>query len=84
MDFRIRKVVCKHIYFVVTQVGQNDELVEYFRKDRSISKNAFKILDEQLYTRLKARLEVPKKDAKDIDLKDCTDCVICFSEMDKD
>ncbi len=23
-------------------------------------------------------------DSKDIDLKDDTDCVICFSEMDKD
>jgi len=24
-----------------------------------------------------------KKDAKDIDLKDDTDCTICFTEMDK-
>jgi len=35
---------------------------------------------------LKARLEAGNKgkDAKDIDLKDDTDCTICFTEMDKE
>lgn len=28
-------------------------------------------------------MEKPSKEAKDIDLKDDTDCVICFGEMDK-
>lgn len=84
MDFRFKKIPCKHIYFIVTQVGQNDELLDYFKNDRKISKNAFKVLDEQLTSRLKARLEKPAKDSKEIDLKDDTDCVICFSEMDKD
>lgn len=37
------------------------------------------MLDEQLTSRLKSRLEKPSKDSKDIDLKDDTDCVICFT-----
>lgn len=59
-------------------------MLDYFKNDRRISKNAYKLLDEQLTSRLKSRIEKPSsKDAKDIDLKDDTDCVICFSEMDK-
>lgn len=77
-DFRIRRVPCKHIYFIVTQVGQNDELLDYFKNDKKISKKAYNILDEQLSNRLKNRLS-KSKDAKDIDLKDDKDCVICFS-----
>lgn len=84
MDYRFKKIPCKHIYFIVTQVGQNDELLDYFKSDRKISKNAYKLLDEQLRNRLKSRLEKPSKESKDIDLKDDTDCVICFSEMDKE
>lgn len=68
----------------MTQVGQNDELLDYFKNDRKISKNAYKILDGQLTERLKARMDKSTKDPKDIDLKDDTDCVICFSEMDKE
>lgn len=52
----MHKSACKHIYFIVTQVGQNDELLDYFKKDRKISKNAYKLLDEQLASRLKSRL----------------------------
>lgn len=87
MDFRFKKIPCKHIYFIITQVGQNDELLDYFKSgDRKISKNAYKILDQQLTKRLKSRMEKPSttKDAKDIDLKDDIDCVICFSEMVKE
>lgn len=81
MDFRMKQKPCKHIYFIVTQVGQNEELLDYFKSDKRISKNAYKILDEQLTSRLKSRMEKPAKDAKEIDLKDDTDCVICFTEM---
>ena len=84
MDFKLKKKPCKHIYFIVTQVGQNDELLDYFRDKKTISKNAYKLLDSQLYSRLKSRLEDSSKDAKDIDLKDDTNCVVCFSEMDKE
>ena len=84
MDFRFKKIPCKHIYFIVTQVGQNEQLLDYFKSDRKISKNAYKLLDQQLFQRLKARLEKPSKQAKDIDLKDDTDCVICFTEMEKE
>jgi hypothetical protein len=48
MDFRFQKIPCKHIYFIVTQVGKNDELLNFFKNDRKISKNAYKILDQQL------------------------------------
>lgn len=83
-DFRIQRRPCKHIYFIVTQVGQNDELLDYFRSDGTIAKKAYKILDDQLSNRLKSRLQKPTKDPKEIDLKDDLDCVICFTEMDKD
>ena len=82
MDFRLKQKPCKHIYFIVTQVGQNEELLDYFRDKKTISKNAYKLLDSQLYNRLKSRME--EKDAKDIDLKDDTNCVICFTEMEKE
>lgn len=49
MDFRFKQSPCKHIYFIVTQVGQNEELVNYFKSDKKISKNAYKILDQQLF-----------------------------------
>lgn len=54
--------------------------MDYFRNSNSISKAAYKVLDEQLQKRLKSRLQAMKEsDKKDIDLKDDTDCVICFS-----
>lgn len=86
MDFRFKKTPCKHIYFIITQVGQNEDLLAYFRTDKTITKNAYLILDDFLKKRLKKRLREKneEKPSKDIDLKDDTDCVICFSEMDKD
>lgn len=85
MDFRMKKKPCKHIYFIVTQVAQNDEILNYFRgSTNTISKAAFQVLDEQLTSRLKARLQGEKKDKGDIDLKDDTDCTICFTEMEKE
>jgi hypothetical protein len=45
MDFRIKKSPCKHIYFIVTQVGQNDELLDYFKNSKKISNKAYKKLD---------------------------------------
>ena len=77
----MKKKPCKHIYFIVTQVAQNEELLDYFKYDTKISSNAYKILDGQLSKRLKARLQGDSKDKKDIDLKDDTDCTICFTEM---
>ena len=65
-------------------MGQNEELLDYFRDKKTISKNAYKILDDQLHSRLKSRMEKAESSSKDIDLKDDTDCVICFSEMEKD
>ena len=75
----MKKKPCKHIYFIVTQVAQNDELTEYFKQDPKISKNAYKILDMKLSQRLKSRLQGDSKEKKDIDLKDDTDCTICFT-----
>lgn len=48
MDFIMKKKPCKHIYFVVTQIAQNDQILDYFRNSTSISKNAYKELDDQL------------------------------------
>ena len=76
----MKKKPCKHIFFIVTQVAQNDEILDYFRSTTStISKAAYKVLDDQLTDRLKSRMSAGKKDAKDIDLKDDTDCTICFT-----
>jgi hypothetical protein len=64
----------------VTQVGKNDELLDYFKSDRKISKNAYAILDKQLTQRLKSRIEQqPASKENNIDLKGETDCVICYS-----
>jgi len=69
----------------VTQVAQNEEILDYFRSSSTkISKAAYEVLDKQLTERLRTRLQGNKKDAKDIDLKDDTDCTICFTEMDKE
>lgn len=81
----MKKKPCKHIYFIVTQVAQNEELLDYFRSNvAKISKAAYGILDTQLTDRLRSRMTAPSKDSKDIDLKDDTDCTICFTEMDKE
>ena len=70
---------CKHIYFIVTQVAQNEQFLDYFNNSTKISKAAYTLLDEQLLNRLKSRLEPQKKESKEIDLKDDTDCTICFT-----
>lgn len=82
----MKKKPCKHIFFIVTQVAQNEELLDYFRSTvAKISKAAYEVLDKQLTERLKSRLNSSSgKDVKDIDLKDDTDCTICFTEMDKE
>jgi uncharacterized Zn finger protein len=84
-DFRFKKKPCKHIYFIVTQVAQNDEILNYFQgTSAKISKAAYGILDQQLTERLRSRMKAEKEGkTKDIDLKDDTDCTICFTEMDK-
>ena len=85
-DFRFKRKPCKHIFFIITQVAQNDELLDYFNKSNAhISKAAYKILDDQLTERLKSRMMASdKKDPSDIDLKDDTNCVVCFTDMDKE
>lgn len=85
-DFRIKRKPCKHIFFIITQVAQNDECLDYFNSSNAhISKAAYKILDEQLTERLKSRMQGDgKKDPSDIDLKDDTNCVVCFTDMEKE
>lgn len=84
VDFRMKKKPCKHIYFIVTQVAQNIQILDYFNNTSKISKTAYKILDEQLTKRLHSRMNAKAETKKeDIDLKDDTDCTICFTEMDK-
>ena len=85
-DFKFKKKPCKHIFFIVTQVSQNEEILNYFRNSTSkISEAAYKVLDKQLLKRLRERLNSKeKKDPNSIDLKDETDCTICFCEMDKE
>ena len=39
----MKKKPCKHLYFIATQVAQNEELVNYFKNDTKISENAYKV-----------------------------------------
>lgn len=64
MDFRLKRKPCKHIYFIVTQVGQNEELLEYFTDSLKITEKAYQSLDEQLFKRLKNRLEKTETNSK--------------------
>ena len=41
----------------MTQVAQNNEILDYFNSSTKISKNAYKVLDDQLLERLKSRLK---------------------------
>lgn len=76
----MKKKPCKHIFFIVTQVAQNEEILDYFKSASiKISAAAYKVLDEQLTERLRSRMSASKKDTKEIDLKDNTDCTICFN-----
>lgn len=85
IDYRMKRKPCKHIYFIVTQVAQNINILDYFRNNIKISEKAYRELDFQLMDRLKSRLsgESSKKDPSEIDLKDDKDCTVCFTEMDK-
>lgn len=56
IDFRMKQSPCKHIYFIVTQVAQNLEILDYFNTTSKISKAAYDILDKQLTQRLKSRM----------------------------
>ena len=60
--------------------------MDYFNNSAKISKTAYKILDDQLANRLRSRMQKKdeSKEKQDIDLKDDTDCTICFTEMNKD
>lgn len=70
---------------MVTQVAQNEELLTKYQTSKTkLPKTVYDELDQQLQERLKARLNLPKTDNKEIDLKDDTDCVICYCEMEKD
>ena len=77
---------CKHIFFIITQVAQNDECLDYFNSSNArISKGAYKILDDQLTDRLRSRMQgAEQKDTSQIDLKEDTNCVVCFMDMDKE
>jgi len=58
----LKKKPCKHIYFIVTQVAQNDSILDYFKNDTTITKTVYKILDGQLAARLKSRMEKASSD----------------------
>jgi hypothetical protein len=53
----MKRKPCKHIYFIVTQVAQNNDILNYFNNSTNISKNAYKVLDDQLIERLKSRMK---------------------------
>ena len=46
--------------------------------DLKISKNAYKDIDNHLYKILKDRLEKPKVDKEEINLRDDPRCMICY------
>jgi hypothetical protein len=61
----MKKKPCKHIFFIVTQVAQNDEILDYIKSSSvTISKSAYGVLDTQLTDRLRSRMDGAKKDSK--------------------
>jgi hypothetical protein len=61
----MKKKPCKHIFFIVTQVAQNDEILDYIKSSSvTISKSAYDVLDKQLTDRLRSRMDGAKKDSK--------------------
>ena len=85
-DYRSKRQPCKHIFFIITQIAQNESILQDFTEQGSITESCFDELNECLLRRLRARIEGVKQvvqEGKEIDLKDDKDCVICFTEMDQ-
>lgn len=91
LDFRLRKKTCKHLYFIITQVAQNDELTKRINTNPKISQNAYNLLDMQLTQRLRSRIQqhAEKKNQEgktelNITFGEDDTCAICFDELKKE
>lgn len=63
MDFQRNRRPCKHLYFIICQVAQYEDLIESMPNKLQMSKSNFKKLSDKLRSRLGARLlrpELPK------------------------
>jgi len=79
-DFKQRKKLCKHLYFVIARVAKDTETVRQINEEI----NVFKIkpnFSENIKQRLKKRLESTEEILKEESEESEIDCVICFEGM---
>ncbi|KRX08394.1 hypothetical protein PPERSA_08593 [Pseudocohnilembus persalinus] len=88
-DFRVRRKCCKHIYFIVSRIAQNEQMLNTMKTKPKLTQTQYNKLDLSLVQRLKDRLDGAKKEQKDklkdldlAKLEEDKDCPICFDEMD--
>lgn len=82
-DFFIRKMSCKHIYFVISRIACKDNLLGKITSEMKIDEESWKVLDKNIMEKLKNRIngcdavtEVTKQYREN-----CTECAICFEEF---
>lgn len=92
-DFNNRKNICKHLYFVFSQIAQYYEgdlilsdIESSNEKINTIKLNdtVFANLSDKLSARLKQRIEITEKVQNDIKLEPDSECVICFESIELD
>ncbi len=87
-DFSNRKNICKHLYFVFSQVAQyyeGDLILSNIESSGIQTTNIIKLTDtvfaglsDKLSARLKKRMEVTKETPTEYKLEPESECVICF------
>lgn len=91
-DFNNRKNVCKHLYFIFSQVAQyyeGDLVLSTIESSGDQTTNNIKLndkvfngLSEKLTSRLRKRMEVAKETKTNLEPE--TECVICFESIEPD
>ena len=81
-DFKNRRRICKHIYFIVGRIAQDRNTL--YKMGNDINTNVFSLnsnLTEILISRLTKRIDHPdkKKEKKEVSIDN--DCSICFEEI---
>lgn len=88
-DFTGRGRICKHLYFIVGRIGQNEDLIYQLEEDIEkgnrgsiLSEDELKILSDNLSERLIQRItQINKKPNNEIVNTLNDDCSICFESL---
>ncbi|KRX08395.1 hypothetical protein PPERSA_08594 [Pseudocohnilembus persalinus] len=86
-DFLQRKKCCKHIFFIVSRIAQQDQLLDLMKCNPVLKAGRFQILDKNLKQRLEERInqeptqqEIDNFDKEKLGVE--KDCIICFQELE--